>query len=185
MKRVGVFCGSRIGARPEYRKLAQALGAALADRGIELVYGGASVGTMGVLADAALAAGGRVIGVIPTWMKERELAHGSLTELHCVDSMHERKNLMAELSDSFVALPGGLGTYDELFEMLTRTALNLHIKPCGLLDVLDFFGPLRGAIDRAVVEGFLDAAARDAIMVSESAFDLLDRLAAASRGTGG
>lgn len=177
MKRVCVFCGSRMGNRPEYRQLAESLGTEIAARGLELVYGGASVGTMGALADAALAAGGAVIGVIPRWMRDREIAHESLTELRCVDSMHERKMVMAMLSDAFVALPGGLGTYDELFEMLTWTALDLHAKPCALLDIHDFFGPLRQAIDRMVDEGFLDAAQRDALILSESADAILTRLA--------
>jgi hypothetical protein len=181
MKRVCVFCGSRPGRRPQYAQLAVSLGTELAERGIELVYGGARVGTMGILANATLAAGGRVVGVIPTWMRDRELAHASLTELHDVASMHERKNLMAELSDAFVVLPGGLGTYDELFEMLTWSALDLHRKPCGLLDVLDYFAPLRSAIDRAVDEGFLDGKQRDALIRSESAGELLTRLAEMAR----
>jgi uncharacterized protein (TIGR00730 family) len=139
VKRVCVFCGSSPGARPGYRAAAQALGAAIAKRGLGLVYGGAHVGLMGVVADAALAEGGEVIGVLPRALETKELAHRNLSALYVVESMHERKALMAELSDAFVALPGGIGTLEEIFEAWTWTQLGLHEKPCALLDVEGYY----------------------------------------------
>ena len=154
--RLCVFCGSQLGVRPEYVDITRELGRALARRDIELVYGGGHVGLMGVIADAVLDAGGRAIGVIPQALVERELAHDKLTELHVTAGMHERKALMAALSDAFVALPGGFGTADEWFEILTWAQLKLHDKPVGLLDVEGFFDPLLAWIDRTDdVEGFV------------------------------
>jgi len=178
LARIAVFCGSRAGGRPAYVQAAQALGAALAARGLGLVYGGARVGTMGALADAALAAGGEVIGVMPRGLVAREVAHPGLTAFHAVDSMHARKALMADLADGFIALPGGFGTLDELFEILTWAQLELHAKPIGLLDVEGFFEPLLAYLDRAVGESFL-AAPHRGLLLREAAVDpLLDRLQA-------
>ena len=135
MRRVCVFCGSSIGNQPAYREAAEAMGALLAERGIGLVYGGGNVGLMGVIADAVLASGGDVIGVIPQSLADREIAHTGITDLRVVDSMHTRKAMMAELSDAFIAMPGGVGTFEEFFEVVTWTQLGLHRKPCGLLNV--------------------------------------------------
>ena len=149
MKRVCVFCGSSVGVRAITRK-PRGLGERSRASGIGLVYGGGNVGLMGVVADAVLAAGGEVIGVIPRALAEREVAHAGLTELHVVDSMHTRKAMMAELSDAFIALPGGLGTLEELFEVLTWAQLGIHRKPCGLLNVDGFYAPLKQFLDQAV-----------------------------------
>ena len=178
MRSVCVFCGSAMGASPVYRELAVRLGQAIAARGMTLVYGGASVGLMGVVADAALAAGGQVIGVIPTALVHRELAHLGLQDLRIVASMHERKNLMAALSDAFVALPGGVGTLDEVFEMLTWTQLGIHAKPCALLDVDGYFDHLVGFVDHAVKEGFVHRACRDSLLVGTDVERVLDGCAA-------
>jgi uncharacterized protein (TIGR00730 family) len=178
MKRIVVFCGSSPGRRPEYAEAATAFGRLLAERGIGVVYGGASVGMMGALADGALAAGGEVIGVIPRRLLESEIAHAGLTELHTVGTMHERKALMAELSDGVVALPGGSGTLDELFEMFTWAQLGLHHKPIGLLNIDDYWQPLLAFIDHMVAERFLWAEHRDALLVSTDAPTLVDQLAA-------
>jgi uncharacterized protein (TIGR00730 family) len=176
MKRILVFCGSSPGARPEYAASATQLGRLLAERGLGLVYGGASVGLMGAVADAALAAGGEAIGVIPRRLVEREIAHAGLSELHVVDSMHERKALMAELSDGVIALPGGSGTLDELFELFTWSQLGLHRKPIGLLDVAGYWQPLLAFLEHAVNERFLRAEHRDTLLVERDAAALLDRL---------
>ena len=176
MKRVLVFCGSSPGSRPEYAESAAALGRLLAERRIELVYGGASVGLMGALADSTLAAGGTVIGVIPTRLVELEVAHAGLTKLHVVETMHQRKALMAELSEAVIALPGGTGTLDELFELFTWKQLGLHRKPIGLLDVVDYWRPLLGFLEHAVNERFLRAALLETLLVERSAESLLDRL---------
>ena len=149
MKNLGVFCGSHSGRGEVYRSAAAGFAREVARRGLTIVYGGGNVGLMGVVADAALAAGGRVIGVLPRFLQERELGHAALTELHLVDSMHERKAKMAELSDAFVALPGGLGTLEELFEAWTWMQLGLQHKPCGLLAVGLFFDPLLGFLEGA------------------------------------
>jgi uncharacterized protein (TIGR00730 family) len=177
LRRLCVFCGSQTGVRPEYADAARTLGQALARRGIELVYGGGHVGLMGVVADAVLDAGGKVIGVIPQALVERELAHRGLTELHVTGSMHERKALMADRADAFVALPGGFGTADEWFEILTWAQLKLHDKPVGLLDVAGFYDPLLAWIDRAVEEGFVKREHRDKLVVDRDIDSLLDRLA--------
>lgn len=154
-KRVCVFCGSGNGLRPEYRKSAERLGQLLAERSMELVYGGAKVGLMGAVADAVLASGGAAIGVIPGHLIKQEIAHEGLTELHTVTSMHERKALMAELADAFVALPGGLGTLEELFEMVTWNQIGLQQKPCGLLNVSGYYDPLEQFLQQAEREQFI------------------------------
>jgi uncharacterized protein (TIGR00730 family) len=151
---VCVFCGSKSGVRPEYEAAARAFGTALAQQGLTLVYGAGHLGLMGAVADAALAAGGKVIGVIPAFLRADEVAHMGLTELHVTQTMHERKAKMAELSDAFVALPGGLGTMDELFEILTWAQLSVHDKPVGLLDVAGFYQPLMAMVRHACSEGF-------------------------------
>src|SRR3954449_13611628 len=155
MQRVCVFCGSKSGGRPVYADAARRLGAALAARGCELVFGAGHVGLMGVLADAVLAAGGRAVGVIPQALVDRELAHRGLTELHVVGTMHQRKALMADLSDAFVALPGGYGTGDELFEILTWAQLGIHAKPIGLLNVAGYFDAMLAWLDHMTREDFL------------------------------
>jgi len=156
--RLCVFCGSKTGARPEFAAAAKALGKELAARHIGLVYGGASIGVMGAIADAVLAGEGEAIGVIPHGVFEREVAHTALSELHVVQSMHARKALMVEKSDAFLALPGGLGTFDELFEVLTWKQIGIHDKPIGLLDVEGYFSDTLRLIQRAQDEGFLDRA---------------------------
>jgi len=175
--RLCVFCGSSFGAREVYRTGAEAFGRLLAERQIELVYGGAHAGLMGVLADAVLAGGGRVIGVIPKALVERELAHPALTELRVVHSMHERKAMMASLSDGFVALPGGIGTLEELFEVWTWAQLGLHEKPCALLDLDGFYRGLSAFMDHVAGEGFLKPAQRQALIVEADATSLLARMA--------
>jgi len=177
-KRITVFCGSSNGARPAYADAARGLGRELAKRGIGVVYGGGRVGLMGELADAALAAGGEVIGVIPEALVAKEVAHRGLSELRIVPSMHVRKEEMAALCDAFIALPGGLGTFEELFEILTWSQLGLHRKPAGLLDVDGYFGGLRALLDRAADEGFLGAAHRELLLHATRVDDLLDGLAA-------
>lgn len=165
MQRVCVFCGSSSGSRPAYRAAAEQLGRYLARRGIGVVYGGGKVGLMGALADAALAGGGEVIGVIPGHLMAREVGHNGLTKMHVVGSMHERKAMMADLSDGFIALPGGFGTFEEFCEVLTWSQLGLHRKPCGLLNIAEYYSPLLEMFDRAVAEGFLRAENRG-IMLS-------------------
>ena len=177
MTRVCVFCGSSVGVRPVYAKAARDMGTLLARKGIAVVYGGGNVGLMGVLADAALAAGGEVIGVIPAVLAEREIAHTGLSDLRIVDSMHTRKALMAELADAFVALPGGVGTFEEFFEAVTWTQLGLHRKACGLLDVDGFYTPLVDFIDHAVAEGFIKPIHRTAVVIDPDAEALLSKLA--------
>jgi uncharacterized protein (TIGR00730 family) len=177
MRRICVFTGSNPGKRPEYRQAARSLGQELAARGLGLVYGGASVGLMGVLADAVLAGGGEAIGVIPRGLFKREVAHKGLTELHEVDSMHERKALMADLADGFIALPGGYGTFDELFEIITWAQLGLHSKPIGLLDVAGYFTPLLALITHASHEGFIPAVHIDIVIHEEAPAALIERLA--------
>jgi hypothetical protein len=178
MKRICVFCGSSPGAKPEYAKAARGLGAILAQRKIGLVFGGGKVGMMGQLAQAALENGGEVIGVIPRELHEKKVAFSGLADLRVVGSMHERKALMAELSDGFMALPGGLGTLEETFEILTWGQLGLHRKPCGLLDVAGYFTPLLAFLDRVVAEGFLDAAHRSAILAAAHPEELLEQFEA-------
>jgi uncharacterized protein (TIGR00730 family) len=177
MKRVCVYCGSSIGNQRIYREMAEAMGALLARRGIGLVYGGGNVGLMGVVADAALAGGGEVIGVIPHSLANREIAHAGVTDLRVVDSMHTRKALMAELSDAFIAMPGGVGTFEEFFEAVTWTQLGVHRKPCGLLNVGGFYSPLAAFIDQAVTEGFIKPIHRAMIVVDDDPERLLNSLA--------
>lgn len=171
--RICVFCGSSPGGHGFYREQAAVFGQLLAERGIELVYGGAQVGLMGVLANAVLGAGGRVIGVIPQPMVDREIAHTGLTELKVVGSMHERKATMAELSDAFVALPGGIGTFEELFEVWTWGQLGLHSKPCGVLNVRGFYDRLDAFLNHVVNEGFLKPVHRAALLIERDGEALL------------
>lgn len=173
---VCVFCASSAGARPAYAAAARTFGETLAANGVGLVFGGGCVGLMGILADATLQAGGRAIGVIPRALVEREIAHRGLTTLHVVDSMHERKQLMADLADAFVLLPGGFGSWDEFCEVVTWAQLGIHRKPLGVLDVGGYYEPLFAMMDRAVGEGFVSAAQRDRIVVDADANRLLDGL---------
>lgn len=175
MKRIGVFCGSNNGHAQVYGDAARRLGRVLVERGLGLVYGGANVGTMRELADSVLEAGGEVVGVIPEALVAKEIAHTSVTKLRVVSTMHERKALIAELSDGFVSLPGGFGTLDELFEVVTWAQLGLHSKPCGLLDVDGFFGALIEHLDRSVERGFLKREHRSLVLVDDSPERLLDR----------
>ena len=178
MHRICVFSGSNSGKRQEYQQAARDLGQELIARGLGLVYGGASVGLMGVIADTVLAGGGEVIGVIPRALFRREVAHEHLTTLHEVGSMHERKALMADLSDGFIALPGGFGTFDELFEITTWAQLGLHTKPIGLLNVAGYFTPLLTMVSHAVTEGFIPPNHAHILLNSTSPADLLDSFAA-------
>jgi uncharacterized protein (TIGR00730 family) len=178
VRSVCVFCGSSSGSRPEHADSARRLGAALARRGLELVYGAGHVGLMGILADAALAAGGRVVGVIPQALVQRELAHTGLTELRVVRTMHERKALMADRAGAFLALPGGFGTADELFEILTWAQLGIHDRPVGLLNVAGYFNALLAWLDRAVEERFLREQHRRALLVADEPEALLDAVLA-------
>jgi uncharacterized protein (TIGR00730 family) len=177
MNSLCVFCGSSLGADPAYLAAAQALGQLLASSGRRLVYGGAAVGLMGAVADAALAAGGQVIGVLPRALVDKEIAHRGLTELRVVDSMHARKALMADLADGFIALPGGLGTLEELLEVWTWGQLGLHRKPLGLLDTAGFFAPLLAFLDQMVDRRFLRPEHRDLAVVDADPLALVDRLA--------
>ena len=178
MRNLCVFCGSAAGARPAYAASAHALADSLARRGMGLVYGGGSVGIMGILADACLARGVPVEGVIPRHLDEREIGHKSLTRLHVVESMHERKALMAELSDGFVALPGGIGTMEEIFEVYTWGQLGLHPKPVALLDVEGYYRPLVQFLDHATTEGFLRPEHRGFLLSGSEIDPLLDAMTA-------
>jgi hypothetical protein len=175
MRSVCVYCGSSAGDRPEYVDAARALGRALAQRGIELVYGGAQVGLMGEVANATLAHGGRVIGVIPQMLVRREIAHAHLTALHVTASMHERKQKMADLSEGFIALPGGIGTFEELFEIWTWGQLGLHRRPCGLLNVAGYYDDLVRFLDHATASGFIRAEQRAMLSVERDVDALLAR----------
>src|ERR1017187_596861 len=176
MRRICVFCGSSPGSRAEYRAATEELGAELVRRSIGLVYGGGNVGLMGVLADAVLKAGGEAVGVIQENIMSREVGHNGLTKLHVVHSMHERKALMADLSDAFIALPGGFGTLEEFCEVLTWAQLGLHAKPCGILNVLGYYSPLLAMFDHAVKERFLKQENRRLVVARESATELLRAL---------
>ena len=178
MKRVCVFCGSSLGSDPAFAAAARGLGALLAREGLGLVYGGARVGLMGTIADAALSGGGEVIGVLPRALLERELAHEGLTQLHVVGSMHERKALMADLSDAFVALPGGFGTLDEFCEVLTWAQLGIHDKPCGLVNIGGYFDGLLAQVATAVAGGLTRPEHRDLVLVSADPEGLLEQLPA-------
>jgi uncharacterized protein (TIGR00730 family) len=176
MRSLCVFCGSSAGSREAYRSAARRLGDLLAAEGVGLVYGGGHVGLMGVLADAVLRGGGEVVGVIPQALVDRELAQQNLTRLEVVDTMHQRKARMADLADGFAALPGGFGTADELFEILTWAQLGLHAKPVALLNVAGFFDQLLAWVDRCVAEGFLRPENRDLFVTAADADELLRRL---------
>ena len=177
MRKLCVFCGSSAGRESGYTALAVQLAHELAQRNIGIVYGGGRVGLMGALADAALAAGGQVIGVMPQALIDREIAHRGLTELRVVGSMHQRKALMAELADGFIALPGGIGTLEELFEVWSWAQLGFHRKPCGLLDVDGFFDPLIQFLDHLVTAGFVRPAHRAMLLLATSPADLLAQFA--------
>jgi uncharacterized protein (TIGR00730 family) len=181
VKHVCVFCGSSDGARPAYLDAAIALGAGLGARGFGLVYGGANSGLMGAVADAALAAGAPVIGVLPSVLKDREVAHLGLTELHYVDTMHERKALMAERANAFVALPGGFGTLDEFLEVLTWGQLGIHAKPCVLVNTQGYFDRLLQFLDHAEAEGFLQPQYRARVQVVADAVGAMALIASALR----
>ncbi len=178
MERVGVFCGSSLGARPGYVTAAHELGRTLARRGLGLVYGGGAVGLMGELADAALAEGGSVVGVIPDALLAKEVGHRALPDLRVVGSMHERKALMAELADAFIALPGGFGTLDEFCEIVTWAQLGYHRKPCAILNVDGYFDAFLRFLDDSVTAGFVRAAHRDMLVIDDNPARLLDRMAA-------
>ena len=176
LRRICIFCGSSSGRRSVYEQAVQHVGRLLALRGIELVYGGGNVGLMGTLANACLESGGRVIGVIPQSLVDKEVAHTGLTELRVVGSMHERKFLMAELSDAFMGLPGGYGTWEELFEMLTWSQLGIHRKACAILNVNGYYDALLKMADNAVDEGFLRSANRDLLLADADPERLMDRM---------
>ena len=175
MKRICVYCGSNPGKLTEYREAARVLGHALAARNLGLVYGGASIGVMGAVADAVLEKGGEAIGVIPFALATREVAHSGLNDLFVVDSMHERKAKMAELSDGFIALPGGWGTIEEIFEMLTWAQLGFHQKPCGLLNISGYYDHLFAFLEHAIDQRFVREEYRPMIMMEQTANGLLDR----------
>ncbi|MGN6650838.1 TIGR00730 family Rossman fold protein, partial [Trinickia sp.] len=178
MKSVCVYCGSSMGAKPEYARAAQAFGRALVDAGCSLVYGGGRVGLMGVIADEVLAAGGRVVGVIPELLVDKEVGHKGLTELHVVPDMHHRKRMMADLSDAFVALPGGAGTLEELFEVFTWAQLGYHKKAIGLYDIGGYYAPLTAMLEHTVREGFMQKAYLDMLQIDADARSLLGKLRA-------
>jgi uncharacterized protein (TIGR00730 family) len=175
---IAVFCGSSLGTDPVYEDAARLTGRTLAERGIDVVYGGGHVGLMGAVADAALEAGGRVVGVIPRQLDDRELAHRGVTELHVVESMHERKQLMADLSDAFIALPGGAGTLEEVAEQWTWAQLTIHAKPSGFLDVAGFWAPMREMLDTMVSAGFVRAEQSGIVTFDDDLDSLLGTLAA-------
>ena len=175
---VAVYCGSNSGFDPAYAQAAASLGRTLADRGISLVFGGGDVGLMGVVAGAVLDNGGEAHGVITESLRAMEIARAGLTSLRVVETMHERKAAMADAADAFIMLPGGFGTFDEFFEVLTWTQLGIHAKPCGILDTAGFFAPLRALIDGAATAGFVHPAHRDMVIVDDDPARLLDRLAA-------
>jgi uncharacterized protein (TIGR00730 family) len=174
---VAVYCGSNSGTDPAYAEATAALGRTLADRGIRLVFGGGNVGLMGTVAEAVLDNGGEAYGVITESLRAMEVAREDLTSLLVVETMHERKAAMADAADAFIMLPGGFGTFDEFFEVLTWTQLGIHAKPCGILDVAGFFAPLRAMIDSTVTAGFVHPAHRDMVVIDDSPARLLDRLA--------
>lgn len=180
MRRICVFAGSSKGKRPEYAEAAAALGRELAARGLGLVYGGASIGLMAEVANSVLAAGGEVIGVLPKGLFVREVAHAGLSELREVGSMHKRKALMADLADGFIALPGGFGTFDELFEIVTWAQIGLHAKPIGLLDIAGYFDPLLGLVKHAAREGFIAPTQTKLLRCAPTPSALLDALVAAA-----
>jgi uncharacterized protein (TIGR00730 family) len=176
MRRLCVFCGSSSGNHPAYAASARALGREIARRGLGLVYGGGRVGLMGIVADAALEGGAEVDGVLPRHLAAREVGHAGLTRLHLVDSMHARKAMMADLADGFLSLPGGLGTLEETAEILTWAQLGLHARPCALLDVAGYYGPLVAFLDHAVAAGFLRPEHRRLVIVDDEAPRILDAM---------
>jgi hypothetical protein len=176
MKRICVFCGSSPGVRPEYADAARAMGRALAGQGMGLVYGGGRVGLMGIVADAVMQAGGEAVGVIPEALMRREVGHAALTELHVVGSMHERKALMADLSDGFVAMPGGYGTFEEFCEVITWSQLGIHPKPCALLNVAGYYDALLAMFDHGVAEGFIRPQHRAMVLTEPDPERLLERM---------
>jgi hypothetical protein len=178
MQRICVYCGSSFGNQPIYAETAKAMGAAIAQRGLELVYGGGKVGLMGTVADAALASGGSVIGIMPKFLVDKEIAHRGLTELRVVDTMHARKEMLIRLSDAMITLPGGWGTYDELAEAITWAQLGLHSKPIGLLNVAGFYDPLIAVMDNAIAAGFVRPVHRDLLIVEDDVERMLDRVIA-------
>lgn len=178
MKRLCVFCGSATGGNPIYKETAQHFGQLIAERNIELVFGGGHIGLMGVIADSVLQNGGKVIGVIPQSLKEKEVAHLGLTELYVVETMHQRKALMADLADGFVALPGGYGTGDELFEIITWAQLKIHSKPIGLLNIAGYFDGLVQWINHMVAEGFVKEKYRSLVFIHEDGDELLSQIMA-------
>ncbi len=184
MKRLAVYCGSSMGTDPAFADAARALGEAMAARGIGLVYGGGRLGLMGVVADAVMANGGEAYGVIPQALIDLEVAHAGLTELHVVTSMHERKAKMTELTDAFVALPGGIGTYDELFEAWTWNALGYHAKPFGLLNVAGFWDEMIAFLDTATAKGFMSPARRAQLLVAQTVEGAVDALKQATAAAG-
>ena len=171
-----VYCGSRLGADPRFAQSARDTGAVIGSQGWELVYGGGKVGLMGMVADATLSAGGTVYGVIPQNLMDKEVGHTGLTELHVVDNMHTRKSMMFERADAFVALPGGIGTFEELFEIWTWYQLGMHHKPFGLLNVAGYYDPLIAMLDSMVAQGFLNPAVRGLLQVGTDAGELLQRI---------
>ena len=175
MKRICVYCGSSPGRNPRFREAAQALGQALVNRGMGLVYGGASVGIMGTVADTVLEQGGEVIGVIPSALNDKEITHPGLSEQHVVGSMHERKAMMAELADGFIALPGGWGTFEEIFEILTWAQLGFHQNPCGLLNESGYYDHLATFLEHAIDQQFVKPEFRPMLMIEPDADSLLDR----------
>jgi hypothetical protein len=177
---VCVYCGSRPGLRPGYTAMARALGTAIGRRGWQLVYGGGRAGLMGEVAEATLASGGRVVGVIPVSLMKLEVGHAGLTELHVVDTMHQRKQMMAERSHAFIAMPGGIGTFEELFEVWTWRHLGYHDRPLGLLDAEGYWAPMVKFLDHAVAEGFMGADQMAMLLVADDVHRLLDVLAAAA-----
>ncbi len=178
MNRICVFCGSKTGSNPVFLETAKQLGRVLAERGLDLVYGGASIGLMGAVADSVMGGGGRVVGVIPEAMATKEVAHDGLTEMHVVSSMHERKSVMARLADGFVALPGGFGSFEELLEMITWAQLGIHRKPVGILNVSGYYDPLIQLFERAIEEGFIKPRNRQLVVVEQEPDELLQTLLA-------
>ncbi len=178
MKRICVFTGSSPGTRPEYADTARKLGELLVKENIQLVYGGGDVGLMGIVANTVMREGGEAIGVIPEFLAKKEIAHNELTELHVVKSMHERKAMMSELSDGFIAMPGGIGTFEELFEIMTWRQLGVQVKPCALLNVCGYYNLLLQQLEHAVNEKFLKPMHREMLIVSEDPVELIDKMRA-------
>ncbi len=175
MQAICIFLGSEPGTNPDYAEATMSMGRELAERGITCVYGGSNTGLMKLLADSVLEAGGKVIGVTVTALRDKEIYHPGLTELHVVSTMHERKQMMAELSDGFIALPGGIGTFEEFFEVYTWAKLGFHSKPCGLLNVNNYYAPLDALLDNAEQEGFLDSSDRNLVIKGDTPVEILEK----------